>query len=301
MVEELWVTLRSFVDVDGDGLTDDGQAIYDEACRRRSCEVQAASCGSRAAAGDRLRIVGNADLLNGDDWKSFRKSCWTAQAKRSPSSTTRWIGRRTCGFHPHALSQRHGGWQQELLVHGDSSRPQARRGNRDTPVVARRSRVYAQIEAFVEKTENAGNEDYLTWDLLLAPHHCSRNAVRRKDGEQWVDAGAADDSRRYAADGAVVVVSARTSEGISRMTLTLRTRTLARSTTTSSVQTVFRALATTPMDPKAILCITWDDGGRISVAESSAQRWRSVGTVPSTAAAIHPGEEIVRGGDRPYA
>lgn len=71
VVEELWVTLRSFVDVDGDGLTDDGQAIYDEACRRRSCEVQAASCGSRAAAGDRLRIVGNADLLNDDDWKSF--------------------------------------------------------------------------------------------------------------------------------------------------------------------------------------------------------------------------------------
>jgi beta-lactamase superfamily II metal-dependent hydrolase len=63
-VDELWLTLRSFVDAknakvgDGDELTDAGRAVYDEACRRRDCEIAAASRGGRAGAGDRLRTIG---------------------------------------------------------------------------------------------------------------------------------------------------------------------------------------------------------------------------------------------------
>jgi hypothetical protein len=68
---------------------------------------------------------------------------------------------------------------------------------------------YEQIDAFVEKSESRGNADRLAWDVLLAPHHCSRNAVRRKEGEGWVDADAAAYLENYAAEGAVVVASSR--------------------------------------------------------------------------------------------
>ena len=52
VVEELWCTLGSFIEVDDDGLSDVGQAVYDEACRRRDKEIEAAADGARSATGD---------------------------------------------------------------------------------------------------------------------------------------------------------------------------------------------------------------------------------------------------------
>ena len=161
---------------------------------------------------------------------------------------------------------------------------------------------YEQIEAFVAKTEHAGNEDYLCWDLLLAPHHCSRNAVCLKEGDRWVNADAAEDLSRYAADGAVVVVSARSFDDISDGD-TNPPHEDARQVYESIVGADAVSLTCdyangSESDP---LCVTWDEAEGLAIGESSAKRWRSVGTVPTTAAAIQPGEQFVRGGDRPYA
>ncbi len=301
VVEELWVTLRSFVDVDGDELTDDGQAIYDEACRRRTCEVQAASSGGRAPAGDRLRIVGNADLLDLPDWTNFPLELLSSAGQTVPTinAVDRTADVSVFVHTPFRSDTEDGsrnsssmGMQVDLKNAGDTG----------TRLLLLGDLEYEQIEAFVAKTEHAGNEDYLCWDLLLAPHHCSRNAVCRKEGDRWVNADAAEDLSRYAADGAVVVVSARSFDDISDGD-TNPPHEDARQVYESIVGADAVSFTCdyangSESDP---LCVTWDEAEGLAIGESSAKRWRSVGTVPTTAAAIQPGEQFVRGGDRPYA
>lgn len=303
VVEELWVTLRSFVEVDGDGLTEAGQAVYDEACRRREREIEAAATGTRAAVGDRLQVIGNADLLDDDAWKDFPTALLTSAGQllatintedrsddievfvHTPFRSDTEDGSRnssSLGVQIQFMSGHAAG--KRLLLLGDLE--------------------YMQIEAFVDKTERSGNDDRLWWDLLLAPHHCSRNAVRRKDGDDWVDADAADDLRRYAADGAVVVVSARSFDDISDDD-TDPPHDDARDVYKSMVGDDAICYTSdyangSQSDP---LTVSWDENGETVIGESSAERaerWRSIGTVRKDSK-IDPGEEYVRGGDRPYA
>ncbi len=303
-VEELWVTLRSFVEVDEDDLTDVGEAVYEEACRRRDAEIEAAAAGSRAASGDRLRIIGNADLLEADDWKDFPSELLSSAGQVVPTindldrsddiavfvhtpfrSDTEDGSRNSSSMGIQVDLRRDGETRQRLLLLGDLE--------------------HEQIEAFVAKTEAAGNDDHLWWDLLLAPHHCSRNAIRRKDGDDWVDADAAENLGRYTANDAVVVVSARSFDDISDDD-TDPPHADARDVYEKmvGVEAVFYTSDCADGSDSDPLVVTWDDDGAVDVGEAKAQRaarWRSVGTVSATAGVIEPGEEFVRGGDRPYA
>ena len=164
---------------------------------------------------------------------------------------------------------------------------------------------HEQIEAFVSQTEENGNEDYLTWDVLLAPHHCSRNAVRTKDGDDWVDAQSADDLERYAADNAIVVVSARSFEDIDDSDTDpphVDAREVYEGIVgAEAVHTTSDYANGSDSEP---LTITLDDDGTVTVLETRPQvaaRWRSVSAVTSATEAIEPGEQFVRGGDRPFA
>jgi len=67
---------------------------------------------------------------------------------------------------------------------------------------------YPQIEAFFERSAEE-NSDRLWWDFLLAPHHGSRNAIRRQENGRWVNADAYTYLKDYRADGAAVIVSSR--------------------------------------------------------------------------------------------
>lgn len=303
VVEELWVTLRSFIEVDEDGLTEAGQAVYDEACRRRDKEIEAAAAGGRAGVGDRLQVIGNADVLDDDDWKGFPLALLTSAGQfvatinaedrgddievfvHTPFRSDTEDGSRnssSLGIQVQFMSGSAAG--KRLLLLGDLE--------------------YMQIEAFVNKTELSGNDDHLWWDLLLAPHHCSRNAVRRKDGDDWVDADAAEDLRRYAVDGAVVVVSARSFDDIGDDD-TDPPHADARDIYESIVgdDAVYYTSDYANGSDSDPLTVSWDENGKTVIDESSAERaerWRSIGTVRKDSK-IDPGEEYVRGGDRPYA
>jgi beta-lactamase superfamily II metal-dependent hydrolase len=203
-VDELWITLRSFIENKDDegGLTDSGQAVYDEACRRRKVETEAHAKGERAAPGDRLRVIGNSSVLQDSDWKGFPTDLLTSAGQyiptisdaidifvHTPFHSDTEAGSRNSSSLGIQVTLKDGSCEKRFLLLGDLE--------------------YEQIDAFVEKSESRGNADRLAWDVLLAPHHCSRNAVRRKEGEGWVDADAAAYLENYAAEGAVVVASSR--------------------------------------------------------------------------------------------
>ena len=302
-VDELWVTLRTFVELDDEGLTEAGQAVYDETCRRRDKEIDAVDSGSRAAAGDRLRIIGNADVLDGDDWQKFPSTLLTSAGQtvstinaedRSDDvgvfvhtpfrSDTEEGSRNSSSLGIQVDLKRCGEGGARLLLLGDLE--------------------HEQIEAFVSKTENSGNQEYLDWDLLLAPHHCSRHAVRRKQGDQWEDAEAADDLRRYASDNAMVVISARSFDDISDGD-TDPPHEDARDVYIDIVgeDAVYFTSDFANGSDSDPLSVTWEDNVP-AVSESSADRaarWRSIGTVKNNTPDINPGEIQVHGGDRPYA
>lgn len=213
-VDELWITLRSFVeekDKPG-GLTEAGQAVYDEACRRRKAEMDAFGKGQRAAAGDRLRVIGNGSVLDNSDWKDFPTELLTSAGRlipdingenmsdlieifvHTPFHSDTEDGSRNSSSLGMQVTLKAGTCEKRFLLLGDLE--------------------YEQVDAFVEKSESRDNADRLAWDVLLAPHHCSRNAVRRKEGDGWVDADAAAHLRDYAADGALVVASCRSIEDV---------------------------------------------------------------------------------------
>lgn len=214
-IGELWITLRSFVeDADNEELTEAGQAVYDEACRRRDEEIAAAKAGkARADDGSRLRVIGYASLLDAhEDWEGFPRHLVTVAGDRVETVNEQDVSDR-CEIFVHTpyrsdtegpernssslglhVTLKSGTCEQRFLLLGDL--------------------CHAEIEAFVEKTEEKDNTDALEWDILLAPHHGSRNAVRLQDGEDWADATAADYLKKYAAEGAKVIISSRAFEDV---------------------------------------------------------------------------------------
>lgn len=196
------------------GLTEAAQAVYDEACRRRKEEVDAHARGGRAPVGSRLRVIGNADVLDDPDWQDFPTDLLTSAGQcapvvvggddkseaidvfvHTPFRSDTEDGSRNSSSLGVQLVIRAGNCERRFLLLGDLE--------------------YQQVEAFVEKSVAKGNEDRLRWDVLLAPHHGSRNAVRKKDGDNWADAAAAKYLEHFAEEGAIVVVSSRAFEDIS--------------------------------------------------------------------------------------
>jgi hypothetical protein len=86
-VDELWLTLRSFVDAknakdgDGDELTEAGRDVYNEACRRRDCEIKAMARGERAAPGIAFALSATTRYSGTTTGRAFRRAC-------SPSPAT---------------------------------------------------------------------------------------------------------------------------------------------------------------------------------------------------------------------
>ena len=205
-VNELIITLRCFVE--GDELTDLGEELLAEAKRRRDEEVRAAAAGKRAARGDRLQIVGYADVLKTEGWQEFPEELLTVPGHeinlldgedhssnielfvQSPFRDDTESGERndSClGLH---VTMKDSGIEKKYLLLGDLE--------------------HSTIEAIFEISIASGNEDRLEWDVLIAPHHCSRHAVRTQSAdewEDWIDAPAADYLGQHNRPDAVVLVS----------------------------------------------------------------------------------------------
>ncbi len=203
-VNELVVTLRCFVETDD--LTEAGETLLAEAERRRDEEIAAAARSERAAPGDRLQIVGYADILETKGWDTFPETLVTVPGNYIPtfddvdrsgsldvfvhspfredteSSTSR---NDTClGMQVTMTNEE---CVQRFILLGDLE--------------------YQTIEAIVEHSEANANEARLEWDVLVAPHHGSRHAIRRAEDDKYVDAVAAQYLENYAAADAVVVIS----------------------------------------------------------------------------------------------
>lgn len=295
---EIWITLRSFIEhKNGEGLTDAGQAVYDEACKRRKAEIAAFPNG-RAPEGQRLRVIGNAAVLNDPDWQSFPTDLLTSAGQlipdingiptpdgtelfvHTPFHTDTEDGDRnssSLGLH---VTLRSGDCEQRFLLLGDLA--------------------YEQIDAFLDKTEYNDNHERLDWDVLLAPHHGSRNAFLRKEGDDWVKADAVRLLNEYAAPDAKIIVSGRPIGDVGENdtdppheeALELYRRTVG----AAGLLLTADHPSTSGVGPVIIEAVE----GRCG--ESGAERLARYKTVtPAMMARIRPGEEAGIGGDQEFA
>jgi hypothetical protein len=150
--------------------------------------------GERAAPGDRLRIIGYHEVLEDDDWTGFPESLLTIPGNLIPRVNTVDMSDKIELFvHTPFRSDTDEGSRnstslglQVTLINGTCRKRFLLLGDLE----------YQQVEAFFERSARI-NADRLDWDFLLGPHHGSRNAIRRQDGDKWVDAA----SRRTLTSG----------------------------------------------------------------------------------------------------
>ena len=154
-----------------DGLCDDAQVFHDEAMRRVQATIDA---GGDPGCGDRIRIIGYDDLLKEPEFDGFPEEHLTIPGQtitvldgkdvsnvfeafvHAPFKEDSFGDRNDCSL-AFQVSLYDGSGVGRALLMGDLSYPVIRR--------------------IFDRSDDAA----LAWNVLLAPHHCSKSAMYWKD------------------------------------------------------------------------------------------------------------------------
>ena len=208
-IGEIWATprlWREYLDEDGEELCDDARAFHEEAERRVAATLKAVAAGELPEPGDRVRIVGYdldqedhaycdlpeeyrsgpgqvVDLLDGEDLSDkveifihapFKDDCAAARNETSLAIQV-------------TLLDPSGGVGSFLFM-GDLA--------------------YETLKKIFEYSEAHDRPERIAWDVLLAPHHCSKKAMyTTADGKDELHQDVLDLLAAHADNDAIVVVS----------------------------------------------------------------------------------------------
>ena len=175
VISELWMSPRTFREFrENDDLCDDAQAFHDEAMRRVKATIDA---GGDPGAGNRIRIIGYDDLLQEPEFDSFPDEFLSIPGQtittldgedfsglfeafiHAPFKDDSFADRNDCSL-AFQISLCNGNETGRALLMGDLSYPVIRR--------------------IFDRSENAT----LAWNLLLAPHHCSKSVMYWQDEDE---------------------------------------------------------------------------------------------------------------------
>lgn len=206
-IGELWHTPRVFRDFEeNEDLCADAVAFRDEAERRRKAIVKAPE---NIQSGDRLLVIGHDEILEEDKYASLPDSCKKRPGK--PTSVLNGVDYEDsfiafihAPFSDDQAKERNNtSLAMQVALISDNTRLEA---------LLLGDREYQTIKRIFETTEEHKNEKYLYWDILLAPHHCSKKVMYFKD-EDEEDATFKQDImdyfEKYAKEEASIVASAQ--------------------------------------------------------------------------------------------
>lgn len=176
-IAEIWHTPKIFRDQsDEESLCDDAKAFRNEAHRRRKAILDNPE---NVNSGNRLRVIGHDDILNEDEYKRLPDSC-----KSRPGETVSVVdGINLSG-------------DFQAFIHAPFKDDQAKDKNNTSlslNVVLWEGKKYGQffffgdreyptIKRIFETTEaNEKNKAYLSWDVILSAHHCSKAVMYWQD------------------------------------------------------------------------------------------------------------------------
>ncbi len=177
LISEIWMSPRTFREfLKGDDLCDDALAFHDEAMRRVEKTI---TVGNDPGPGNRIRIIGYDDLLEETEFAGFPEHFLTIPGQiittldgcdlhtgfqafvHAPFQADSFGDRNDCSL-AFQISLHNGSHTGRALFMGDLS----------YPII---HRIFSQ-----------SRRETLTWNVLLAPHHCSKSVMywRDEDGDE---------------------------------------------------------------------------------------------------------------------
>jgi hypothetical protein len=211
-IGELWATprmWREYLD-DGEdaGLCDDAKAFHEEVKRRVEAVKKAVAGGKEIALGDRVLVV----AYDTDEHKHAYHDLPEEYLLKPGISVTKINGVDHAGrfeafihapFKDDCAAARN---ETSLSLQVTLTEP----GGQDGKVLLFGDLAYETIMKIFNYSEYYDRPQYLEWNLLLAPHHCSKYVMYvREDGKDVLKTDILEAFERHARDGSVVVASSR--------------------------------------------------------------------------------------------
>ena len=209
-IGELWSTprlWREYNDSDAPDLCSDAIAFREESERRIAVTMKAVNVGNVPASGDRIRVVGYDDEHSSHAYDEL------------PDEYLAWPGQSVTVLDGHDCAG-----VFEAFIHAPFKDDAAASRNEtslsmqvtlsdetgvDGKVLLFGDLAHDTIMKIFDYSEYYDREQYLAWDLLLAPHHCSKKVMYEKnsDGEEQLQMDVLNAFERNARSGATVVCS----------------------------------------------------------------------------------------------
>lgn len=169
-IGELWFTPRIFAEYNKD-LCDDAKDFKKEAERRVKKTIEAKG---DPGAGDRVRIFGYSDLLEEDDYKDFPEDRLTIPGNEVTTIDEKDVSDKFRAFVHAPFKDDDAGERndtslgmQVTLYDGDKMLRALLLGDLSYPII---KRIFG-----------VSKDDDLAWNVLLAPHHCSKATMYWKE------------------------------------------------------------------------------------------------------------------------
>ena len=203
-IGELWATprlWREYEDADG-VICDDARAFQEEAERRVRATRAAAARGEQPASGDRILVVGYDSDREQHAYAELPGEYLTGPGHAVTSLDGDEVSAAFEGFihapfkDDCAAARNETSLALQITLRDPSGA--------DGSVLLFADLAHDTIMKIFHYSETNQREDRLAWDVLLAPHHCSRH-VMYTDGELQQDVLGAFE--RHARDNAVIVAS----------------------------------------------------------------------------------------------
>ena len=207
-VGELWFSPRIFREHDDDpgSLGDDAKAFRNEAHRRVTASIKA---GGDPGAGNRVRLVGWDDLLDEEHYRGFPTEFFSVPGDVVESLDGDDLTGEFRAFIHGPFKQ---GSEEDVGDRNDTSLAlQLVLGDDPSAggVLLFGDHKYPVIRKIFDVTKAHGKEVNLSWQVLLAPHHCSKSVMYQdEDGKEVLKQDILDDLGACQVGGGYVVASA---------------------------------------------------------------------------------------------
>lgn len=207
-VGELWFSPRIFRehDDDPDSLGDDAKAFRDEAHRRVTATVKA---DGDPGEGNRVRLVGWDDLLSEEHYQRFPLKFFSVPGDVVESLDGYDLTGEFRAFIHGPFKQ---GSEEDVGDRNDTSLAmQVVLGDNPSAggVLLFGDHKYPVIRKILDITKLKGNKANLQWQVLLAPHHCSKSVMYQdEDGKEVRKQDILNDLEAFQVGSGYVVASA---------------------------------------------------------------------------------------------
>lgn len=173
-IGELWFSPRIFLEYKKD-FCDDALVFRNEADRRVKKVINS---GGSAGSGDRIRLIGYDDLLKEKEYSGFPRSCLSVPG----TAVTQLNGNEVSHiFRAFVHAPFKGDCAGERNESSIALQVRLLNGSEQGNALLLGDLAYPTLKRIVEETRDSTN---LHWNVLLAPHHCSKSAMYFKEEGQ---------------------------------------------------------------------------------------------------------------------